>query len=277
MKCAITGANGLVGSFCTRWLNNLGYHTIRFQRQIQDDDTRQFDLHGCFDEEVLRDIDALVHCAYDFGARDWRTIRKINVDGSIQLLRAAREASVSKIVYISSVSAYEGCKSLYGKGKLEVETVALDLGAVVVRPGLVFGSFQHGMLGALNRMTAFSVLPVFDGGLQPMVLVHGDDLARFVGAILEEWCTETEPLIAARSDYVTFKDILIELARRRGKSLSFISIPSSVSLVAMRIVERFGLHLPFSSDSLVSLLNPAPDIDFSATDRYGVRFRSFFS
>src|SRR5947209_14457548 len=39
-------------------------------------------------------------------------IRATNVVGSEKLFRAARQANVARLIYISSISAFEGCRSL---------------------------------------------------------------------------------------------------------------------------------------------------------------------
>lgn len=276
MICAITGANGLVGTWCSRWLIGRGHGILRLVRQPQGPDAVPFDLRQNTSDEYLRRVDALVHCAYDFSARDWATMQAVNVTGSVRLFRKAKKASVKTLIFISSVSAFEGCQSLYGKAKLEVEKAASELGALVIRPGLVFGDPARGMFGALNRMTALPVLPVFDGGRQPMVLVHVEDLAQLIGVMLEcEAGGNPGPVIAANDEQVAFRDILLELARRRGKKLRFISFPGSLSLASMRLVERVGLRLPFSSDSLVSLLNPPRQMDFTSAKRWGICFRRF--
>ena len=79
-------------------------------------------------------MSALVHCAYDFKPLRWDEIRAVNVEGARKLFPAARAAGVEKIICISSISAYDGCRSLYGKAKLEIEKIALDNGALVIRP-----------------------------------------------------------------------------------------------------------------------------------------------
>src|SRR5207245_9025857 len=110
----------------------------------------------------LKGAKALIHCAYDFKQVPWPAIHAVNVAGSEKLLRAAREAKVERIVYISSISAFEGCRSLYGKAKLEIEKTAHALGATVVRPGLIWGDPPGAMFERLVRQVEQGrVLPLF--------------------------------------------------------------------------------------------------------------------
>ena len=43
------------------------------------------------------------------------------------LLDAARAAGVGRVLFVSSISAYDGCRSAYGRGKLRVETAVAAL------------------------------------------------------------------------------------------------------------------------------------------------------
>jgi nucleoside-diphosphate-sugar epimerase len=99
-------------------------------------------------------VDALVHCAYDFRPKRWPEIHRVNVDGSIALLRAARESGVKRAVFISSLSSFPACRSLYGQAKLEIEAAALELGCAVVRPGLVPARGAVHRAGDLRRASA---------------------------------------------------------------------------------------------------------------------------
>jgi hypothetical protein len=63
--------------------------------------------------------------------------------------RPVSDAGVRRLVFISTISAFDGCRSFYGKGKLEVERITHSLGGWVIRPGLLYGEKPGGMLGRL--------------------------------------------------------------------------------------------------------------------------------
>lgn len=269
--CVVTGATGLVGSAVSSRLTSQGWRAVGLGR------SSGFVLGADAPLEALRGADALVHCAYDFEARTWEEIERTNVKGSLRLFQAAREAGVRRLVFISSISAFKGCLSLYGKGKLLVEESVLGLGGYVLRPGLVYGGLGgRGMYGALERMTALPALPVFDGGAQPFYLVHAEDLARAVeSALTVERPAGDRVIIAARPEPVPFVELLRAMARRKGRRLRCLSVPGGLSLAALRALESLGLGLRFRSDSLVSLLNPDPSPDFSNHKAWSASFRPY--
>lgn len=274
---AVTGANGLVGSACCEFFIRQGYEVVRLVRQPHRERDKYFELGMDFESGIWDRVDGLVHCAYDFQARTWEEIIERNVKGSERLFHGADKAGVTKIIFISTVSAFEGCKSLYGRSKLATEEIARSVGATIVRPGLVFGDLNRGMFGALNRLVripGLPLLPVFSGGRQPMVLIHRDDLAEVIVAVAESE-KNTNPIIAAHSESVTFRDILSVIGSSYGKKPRFLSIPGGATLLALQLVESIGLNLPFKSDNLIGLLNPDPQIGSYTDPNLGVSLKKF--
>ena len=138
-----------------------------------------FQLGAEISPECFAGVDALVHCAYDFQPLRWEEIRAVNVEGSRKLLKP-RARRTSRKSFSSRPSArYDGCRSLYGRAKLEIEKIALDSGALVIRPGLVYGSEPGGMFGKLvAQIRKSSVIPLIGDGSQIQFLVHNEDLCR---------------------------------------------------------------------------------------------------
>ena len=174
----VTGANGYVGSQLRDHFSRQGwtvYSLVRWRGGAQSlpDRVIPFSLDDGVDPERLRGIDVLVHCAYDFHATRWEEIHRANVLGSLRLVEAACKAGVKRIVLISTMSAFEGCASMYGRAKLEIERATRGDGVAVVRPGLVYGQQAAGMVGALDGFVRLStVAPIFGGGNQKLYLAH---------------------------------------------------------------------------------------------------------
>ncbi len=180
--CAITGTGGCVGSCLKDYFVRQGWKILELARR-QKPGTRAvaFQLGEEISPLSLAGVTALVHCAYDFKPLHREEIHAVNVDGTRKLLQAARAAGIGKIVCLSSISVYDGCRSLYGRAKLEIEKIALDHGALVIRPGLVYGGGLGGMFGKLvGQVRQSSVLPIFGDGSQIQFLVHNEDLAAFI-------------------------------------------------------------------------------------------------
>ncbi len=227
--------------------------------------------------ELFTGANALVHCAYDFSPITWQEIHRVNVSGSEKLFKAASDSGISRSVYISSISAFDGCKALYGKAKLATEKVAEKYGVVSVRPGLIWGHPPGGPFGRLiNQVEQSRVLPLFGGGGQIQFPVHHDDVAGVIADCLSgkiRW--QETPITVANEQPWAFRKILEEIARAKGKRVSFLSVPWRAGWAALKLAEVLGVRLAFRSDNLVSLMNQNPNPFFEPQRKLGIVCRSF--
>jgi nucleoside-diphosphate-sugar epimerase len=276
--CAITGSNGYVGGCLKNYFTALGWDVLELVRQPKPG-TRAapFQLGGEISPATLAGVDALVHCAYDFKPLRWEEIRAVNVMGTEKLFLAAKAAGVGKVAYISSISAYNGCHSLYGQAKLEIERIALAHGALAIRPGLVYGPGPGGMFGKLTQqIQKSSVIPLIGDGSQIQFLVHQEDLAAFIARFANgEIKLEPRVLTAANEQPWPFKNLLLEIARSQNKKVSFVPLPWRLVWLGLKSAETCGLRLNFRSDSLVSLMYQNPRPDFSPNASEGLSCRPF--
>jgi len=186
-SCVVTGAHGFVGSRLKGQLERAGWRVTAWTRQPEPGTGEvAFRLGQEVDPSLFKGAQALVHCAYDFEPRRWEEIAAINVNGSQKLLAAARAAGVRQVVFISSLSAFAGCRSLYGRAKMEIEGFARSTGAFVIRPGLVYSDNPGGMFGRLvQQVRGARFVPIIWGGRQVQYLLHDEDLGQVVKGCLE--------------------------------------------------------------------------------------------
>jgi len=277
-SCVLTGANGYVGSRLRHHLEQAGWRVIAWTRQPQPGSGAvAFRLGQEVEASRLKGVPALVHCAYDFGPRNWADIAAVNVTGSRKLLEAARQAGVGRVVCISSLSAFAGCRSLYGKAKIEIEAGAQSTGAAVIRPGLVYGENPGGMFGRLVEQVKRSrLLPIIWGGSQSQYLVHEADLASLVQGCLNGHVPATAgPITAAHEQGWELKEILAQIARALGKQVSFVPVPWQCVWLALKSLELAGARPNFRSDSLISMVYQNPSPSFALLKTLGVQCRPF--
>ena len=261
---AITGARGWLGSCVTACFRKHGWSTRGLVREPASADEQRLVLGEEIAPGVLEGAEALVHCAWDFRARTWPEIMETNVRGTEALLRAAAQAGVRRLVYISTMSAFPGCRSLYGRAKLEGEKIAAEYGALIVRPGLITGQSAGGMVGSLvQQVRSGRFLPLIAGDAV-LYAVHEEDLTE----LIFRFCAGGEPaparpLVAAHPEPWPFRRLLREIARREGRRPVLVPIPWRVVWLGLRTAEVLGLRLGFRSDSVVSLANQDPHPDFS--------------
>ena len=279
--CLITGARGYLGGSVAAKFKAEGWEVVELVRRPGAEAVRagraiDFQLGDDLAPAALRQADALVHCAYDFTGRSWAEIEQTNVRGSQKLMSAARSGGVKSLVFISTMSAFAGCQSLYGRAKLLIENQA-PAGTLRLRPGLIYGDAPRGMFGNLVAQVKKSRrVPIFGDGGQTLYLTHQADLCQTIFDFAKRGSPAAGvPVTAAHDQGWTFKQILQEIARARGKSLRFIRLPWRLVWCGIKTFELAGVPLSFRSDSLVSLMNQDAHPSFAATRAAAFKFRPF--
>jgi nucleoside-diphosphate-sugar epimerase len=277
-SCVLTGSSGFVGSRLTRHLERDGWRVIAWTRQpAPGSGAVAFRLGQEVDPSLLKGARALVHCAYDFRPRRWEDIAATNVTGSQKLLEAARKAGVESVVFISTLSAFAGCRSLYGKAKLEIESFARSLGVYVIRPGLVYSDNPDGMFGRLVRQVRSSCfIPILWGGKQVQYLIHDEDLGSLVRTCLDGRLPRpAQPITIAHEQPWELKEILSQIAQALGRRASFVPVPWQCVWLALKSLELAGVQTNFRSDSLISMVYQNPRPAFASPKSLGFECRPF--
>ena len=259
----MTGANGHLGRAIVGRLGAGGASIVELSSSPTGAQ-RRFRLGEPVTAGTLEDVDVVVHVAWDQTARDPRQAEEVNVAGSRRLVEAAERAG-ARMVFISSLAAYPGTRSLYGAGKSEVERAVAAAAGVSVRPGLIFGPSVGGMFGALrDQVSRHPVVPVIHSpGL--LQLVHIADLAAIVVELSLTPDGDPTTVEVAHPASHSLAAVVKAIARALDRRIVTVPVPWRIVHGALRAAERAGLSLPFGSDSVVSLARSpeariAPDV-----------------
>lgn len=178
MKIAITGGTGFVGGHLARLLSAQGHHCIVISRGIDHRDPSLRELpNTTFRAAGTDDVDqlaaafagceAVAHCAGINLERGAQTYERVHVRGTQNVVQAAKQAGVRKLVLVSFLRARPHCNSGYHESKFAAEEIvrASGLDYTVFKPGVIYGRGDH-MLDHLSH--AFHTFPLFGFvGFQP--------------------------------------------------------------------------------------------------------------
>lgn len=286
-RIAITGAGGYLGKCLCRYFKESGASVFQLTGNDRNVDpslpTSQFSLSSGVAENFFADhrIDSLIHTAYDFTPRLREAIWDRNVKGSLNLFKQAHAEGVERVVFISSMSAFTGCRSLFGQAKLEIEkALSATIQGFSVRPGLIYStpiSESESMVGSLlSSIGKGGLIPLVGNGKQELYLTHENDLARFIQLLLQTSNVDQDkPLVAANPQPYTLRMIINLLAETVSeKRVKLVPVPWRLARTSLRLLESAGVNMRFRSDSILSLANQNKEPDFSATTRL-FTFRDF--
>jgi len=271
MRALVTGATGFVGAAVARALESAGWQVRVLVRGGSDRRNLQ-QLAAEVVEGDLKDLKSLersldgcaglFHVAADYrlGAPDPEQLYRTNVDGTRNILDAARSAGVGRIVYTSSVAtmgipsdgspgdertavALANMIGHYKRSKYLAEEVARDaarmgMSVVIVNPSTPVGAgdIKPTPTGQLVLDAACGRMPAYvDTGLN---IVHVDDVAA--GHLLAfERGRAGERYILGGED-MTLQTILGEIARLVGREPPRIRLPYAAVLPVAYLAEGFA-------------------------------------
>lgn len=225
-------------------------------------------------EEHLANADVIVHCAAfveEWGTREQYV--RVNVEGTKQLLAAAKQAGTSRFIHIGTEAAlfngadlvdidetepYPAQTFLYSETKAEAERYVLAANGpgfftLSLRPRFVWGPRDQTILPAIVGMA--KRWSWIDGGRAQTSTTHVANLAHAVSLALENG-RGGEAYFVADRERSTLRVFLTSLARTRGVNLPSRSLPKPVARTVAKVLERVY--------RLASSKTPPPITRFSA-------------
>ena len=213
--------------------------------------------------EACRGVDVVLHNVAQVPlAKDRDLFESVNVNGTANVLLAARDTGVGKVVHTSS-SAIFGVPDrnpvtedtpgkpleAYGRAKLEAEVLcreaaASGLDVTIVRPRTILG---HGRLGIMAILFEFVAegAPVFvlGGGHNRYQFVHADDLADACLLAADRPGPTTYNIGA--TEFGTMRELLQALVDHAGTGSRVRSLPAAPAKAGMRALSVAG-QAPFA-------------------------------
>lgn len=254
MKVLLTGANGFLGSHILDGLRQAGMGCSVLLRRTGDVRfiTRHLNhIAVCYGslgdaaalDAALQDVEAVVHCAGKTKVLRHSELREVNEVGTHRLVAAANAHadSIRHFIHISSLavsgpgtlaqparaSTLPRPVSAYGRSKLAGETAVRKncrVAWTILRPAAIYGPRDRDFLD-LFRAVKWGLLPLFDGGRQPLSLVFAPDAAAAVLACLDRRPAQGKTYHVAHPHPCSSEGLLREIARQTGARIRTVSLP----------------------------------------------------
>jgi uncharacterized protein YbjT (DUF2867 family) len=200
--------------------------------------------------------DTVIHLVAIRQGRE-RDFQRIMVDGTRDLLAAAKDAGVGRFVHMSALGTSEQTKDLvpYYRAKWDAEQLvgAAGIPYVIFRPSFVFGR-DGGILPTFAKLARYSpVTPITGSGKQRIQPIWADDVATFFadGAARDDVTGKTYDL--GGPDVVTWDELWRRLKRALGLRRPSVHVPMAVMRANALVTERLPGNIPLTRDLLKML------------------------
>jgi NADH dehydrogenase len=187
---------------------------------------------------ALAAADAAVNAVSAYVETAGVTFEAVHVQGAENVAREAAAAGVGRLVLVSGIGADANSGSRYirarGHGEQAVERAFP--GAIIVRPGAMFGAGDalFGTLAEIGRR--LPVLPLIGGNtrLQP---VHVEDVANAIARLLLRAATTDRIFELAGPTAYTVRDLATYTLRLIGRRRALMPVPFAVAEPLARLFE----------------------------------------
>ncbi|HKC22248.1 MAG TPA: NAD(P)H-binding protein [Gaiellaceae bacterium] len=206
---------------------------------------------------AVEGADTVVHLVAIRQGRE-QDFQRIMVEGTRDLLAAARDGGVRRWVQMSALGTSEETKDLvpYYRAKWETEELVRGSGIpyVIFRPSFVFAR-DGGILPTFVKLARLSpITPITGSGRQRIQPIWADDLATYFGeAVTREGVTGNLYELGG-PDAVTWNEFWARLKRTLGQRRPSVHVPMVLMRANALVTERLPGNIPLTRDLLKMLV-----------------------
>src|SRR5206468_464627 len=147
--------------------------------------------------------------------------QRIMIDGTRNVIAAAREAAVKRFVHMSALGVSTETKDLvpyYGaKWEMEQDVKSAGIPYVVFRPSFVFGK-DGGILPTFAKLARLApVTPIIGSGQQRIQPIWADDVAAYFAAAVDKREAANRIFELGGPDAVSWNEFWVRLKRALGQ------------------------------------------------------------
>jgi uncharacterized protein YbjT (DUF2867 family) len=158
------------------------------------------------------------------------TFHSVHVESAQRVAAQAHRAGVERFVHVSGIGADTASQSQYirkrGEGELAVQ--AAFVGALLVRPAVMFGPDDAFLTTILKLLRQLPIYPMFGHGLTRLQPAYVEDVAEAIGRVMQHAETPSMIFELGGPSVYSYKELLGAIARRADLAPLLIPIPFAV-------------------------------------------------
>ncbi len=183
---------------------------------------------------AVQGVDTIVHAAFitaDHKALSSNYYENTNVNGTSNLIKAAKEASVTRIIEIGGLGTKSDKPGSYMQGRYLAEKMLIDSGLdyTIIQPSVLFGKGAPFTTGLADLVRTAPVLPLIGGGGTLFQPIYVEDVVTVILKVLENPAgTNKKTYTIGGPAYYSFSQIYDELLKAMHKNRLKVYAPTPI-------------------------------------------------
>jgi uncharacterized protein YbjT (DUF2867 family) len=206
-------------------------------------------------EKAVRGVERVVHLVGIIQEAPGVTFAGVHVEGTRNLLEAARKAGVGHFLYQSALGTRANAASKYHRTKWEAEELVRQSGipSTVLRPSLIYGPGDQFTIRLSEMIRLSPVLPIIgSGGSKVQPIFISDVVACIVKAVAgDAYLNELYEL--GGPEQLTYEEVTRAIAAALGVSRPALHLPLFFMRSMARALETVLPKPPVTTDQLIML------------------------
>lgn len=267
MKVAITGGTGFVGRNLARKLVAEGHQVVIISRGVDSRDSSireeagvSFAPIGVGDVEQLTQAfagcDTVAHLGGINRELGEQTYAKVHVQGTANVVEAAKKASVKKILLLSFLRARPNCGSAYHESKFAAEEIVRNSGLdyTIFKAGVIYGQGDHMLDHISHALFTFPVFMLVGFEPHPVRPLAVEDLVDVMTKSILEGLLPKATVPITGPEEMTLREAVTRIMRVVGRRPLMFPAPLWVHYAMAWFFEQ-TMTVPLSATAQVRILS----------------------
>ena len=198
------------------------------------------------------DVEAVVHLVGAIRQQRGRTYDRINRQGVVNVLAAAKDAGVKHFIYVSVIGANSNPSYpyLYSKWRGEQAVVNSGLPYTILQPSVLFGPGDEFLNALAGLVRVFPLVPVVGSGRNRLQPAAAEDVARCIAYTVGRESLQSRTIELGGPHQLAYNEIVAIVARTMGKRRLRFHIPVWMMYPSTALMQWLLARPPVTTDQL---------------------------
>jgi len=206
-------------------------------------------------EKATIGIERVIHLVGIIQEASGATFQSVHVDGTRNLLEAARKSNVRHFFYQSALGTRPNAKSEYHKTKWAAEELvrASGISYTILRPSLIYGPGDQFTIRLSQMIRLSPVLPIIGSGRSKVQPIFIDDVTACIVKAVTSDCCLNESYEIGGPDQLTYEEVTVAIADAMGVKRPTLHLPLFFMRPMAAVLKAALTKPPVTTDQLIML------------------------